>query len=347
MGENQVDIVAHFFVVHKLLLLVERINAMVDHAQQVGQVAHFHLLGVGLQLVVAKAANLVGQGLGIFEHTAHLIQLVAVFGFVKLLAEQLGIVASVGKHHALDFTQLRLDYLHILEHRNAYGCQGFFPIFKHALVAAVQFAQILIVRVLKVLFDVGKVNHIAVFEVLVGSVDTCQGLQQVVAVHLSGEIQAFQASGIKTCQQHPVDNQQVDVVFLLEVVNDSFTFLLVAFIVQNQCSLWHCQFIRQSGCGQWIICVNFIDNKRTLDIFPVVNLVESSCLRIGFADNHARNGLVVFLDAEPLQIPENIVEQTLQIVVRFNDDRFAHIAFLHLGIVLLRLVEQADQFFLV
>ena len=149
---------------------------MVDHTQQVGQIAHFHLLGVGLQLIVTETADLVRQSLGVFEHTTHFVELVAVFRFVKLLTEQFGIVASVGKHHILHFSQLCLDYLHILEHRNAYGCQGFFPIFKQALVAAVQFAQILIVRVLKVLFDVGKVNHIAVFEALVGSVDTCQGL---------------------------------------------------------------------------------------------------------------------------------------------------------------------------
>ena len=48
-----------------------------------------------------------------------------------------------------------------------------------------------------------------------------------------------------------------------------------------------------------------------------------------------------------MQILENIIEQALQVVVRFDDDRFVHIAFLHLGIVLLRLVEQANQFFLV
>ncbi len=57
--------------------------------------------------------------------------------------------------------------------------------------------------------------------------------------------------------------------------------------------------------------------------------------------------MVVFLDAEPLQIPEDIIEQALQVVVRFDDDCFVNIAFLHLGIVLLRLVEQANQFFLV
>ena len=224
---------------HELLLLVERINAMVDHAQQIGQVAHFHLLGIRLQFIVSETADLVRQGLGIFKHTTHFVQLVAVFRFIKLLAEQLGIVAGIGKHHILHLTQLRLDYLHILEHRNANGCQGFFPIFKQALVAAVQLAQIIIVGFLEVLLNVGEVHHIAIFEVLVGPVDTSQGLQQVVAIHLSGEIEAFQSRGIKTRQQHSVDNQQVDGVFLLELVDNPFPFLFVALIVQNQSRPWY------------------------------------------------------------------------------------------------------------
>ena len=81
--------------------------------------------------------------------------------------------------------------------------------------------------------DIGEVHHVAVTEMVVGSVNAGQRLEQVVLSDHPPEVEFFQPLGIKAGEQHVVDEQKVNLA-RFKLLYPLFAFLLAADIMQNQ-----------------------------------------------------------------------------------------------------------------
>ena len=102
------------------------------------------------------------------------------------------------------------------------------------IIKTIQLFQVCLVGLLKVALYVGKIDDIAISVVLVRTVHTGEGLQQVVVLQFSTEIQTFQSGCVKSGKEHIEDNEQVDGHVLLEVLDDLLACLLVVAVVEYQ-----------------------------------------------------------------------------------------------------------------
>ena len=286
------------------VLQVDVVDAGIHHLQQVLHVAGLQLLRRLLQLVAADGAHLVPHRLGLLQLVAYLEQLVAAVDLLQLLCEHLGIVGGEVEEHLLRLLHLLLHLIYRDEHR------------AHLLLAVLvagELAELLgvgIVYLVEVLLDVGKVYHVAVLHVAVGTVHAGQGLQQGVVFQLAPQVEALQAVGIESREQHAVDDEQVGRVLLLVAVVDASPVLLVVEVVQDE----FCRdLLMLPGSLLQIVLGDGgtgLRHKAAVAAAPPLQQAEHhACLRVGLADHHSRQRGVALLDAPPAEVIDDVVEQ--------------------------------------
>lgn len=80
---------------------------------------------------------------------------------------------------------------------------------------------------------------------------------------------------------------------------------------------------------------------KTKTILPQVE--QFTCLRIGFANNHRSNSIIILLQSESAEVGNDIVEQRIQITFVLNDFIAVNVALLHFNTPS-QLVENAFDF---
>ena len=255
-----------------------------------------------LHLLVAKAANLIRQRLGILQLAADVVELLLVRLAVQLLAEILEVRRVVEEEHIPDFVQLGDNLLLADEKRPADTRQ----LRRNARIQrrAVQFLKIAIVRLDEVLLDVCKVDDIAVLEVPERTVHARQRLKERMSVQLAAEVEFLEPRRVKTGQQHVVDDQEIDGLFLLVLFDRDLAFKLVAFVVEDQYRLE----LRISGNEQ---------------------AVKLTGLCVRFADDHAGDSRGGMLETKPAHVMKDIVQKSVQIRFAFDNLLFADILTAH------------------
>ena len=202
------------------------------------------------------------------------------------------------------------------------------------VVKTIELFQVCLVGLLKVALYVGKVYDIAISVVLVWTVHTGEGLQQVMVFELSTEIQAFQAWRIKSCQEHIEDNEQVNGHVLLEVLDDLLASLLVVAVVENQA--YSQKFLLGSihGCGfsshPYLVAHLDLYGLRLSTIGHVLKgFVKFACLFARLTNDHTAQCVIALNLAELAEVVSYIVRQFADIALMLYDLRTLDVFLLH------------------
>ena len=124
------------------------------------------------------------------------------------------------------------------------------------------------------------------------------------SVQLAAEVEFLQPRRVKTGQQHVVDDQEIDGLFLLVLFDRDLAVKLVAFVVEDQ----HRLELRISGNEQ---------------------AVKLTGLRVCFADDHAGDSRGGMLEAKPAHVMKDIVQKSVQIRFAFDNLLFADVLAAH------------------
>ena len=90
-----------------------------------------------------------------------------------------------------------------------------------------------VVNLVGISTDIGKINHVAVFEIPVRTVHAGEGLQQVMRFHNPGKVHFLQPFGIEAGKEHVVNNEKIDF-SLLEGRLIFFPDLYSVFIMEDE-----------------------------------------------------------------------------------------------------------------
>ena len=202
-----------------------------------------------------------------------------------------------------------LDFLHHLILVNHYDLTDGQFIGNIFIGSAIEFAQVSVIRSIEVLFDIHEIYHIAISEILVWTVNTGEGLEQVVSIERTAEIQFLQSWCIKAREQHLVDNQDIHIHQFLEAVDIFFPFHLVTFIVKDKRS---CQWLIAVGCHHRLCSHHHLFFMVQGHFFRMVEsflpkAIKFTCLWIGLANNHGAYGIIGLFCSEASEVSNDII----------------------------------------
>ena len=139
-------------------------------------------------------------------------------------------------------------------------------------------------------------------------------------VHLSAKIEFLETWSIKAGKKHLIDDEDVNVLFLLVVVDVILTLRFIAFIMENEGRL-EIFSARTSECigiitsadilvgNLWMIYTNCFVNLSLED------LEHLTSLRISFTDNHGSDGVVLPHYTELAKVLHDVVKNGADVVL--------------------------------
>ena len=191
------------------------------------------------QTVVALHPDQIIETAGIGQSFFERLHRGTILNLADLLREVLRVLSVEAKQDILD----RFDLPGYLFG----GLEKIGIVFKLIAKFGLQLFEIGFVGGIELFANIGEINDVAVTKILVGTIDPSQGLKQVMFTDQPAHIEFFQPFGIKTGEEHIVDEQKVDFSGF-ELLHPSLAILLAAFIVQNQGATFHLVCLALLAC---------------------------------------------------------------------------------------------------